>query len=440
MKSTLTFFMIILALAITATANAEAVSPIDLALARQYFDDLKNTSDTDAGKLWGVRLYGPTFFVDPDSRFMVANQADKDGRLKAEDGVFIGTLEPSVNIANSSLEWSGTDWTIVNWNSLSPTDPYDRMRLLVHESWHRVQDEIGFPSATSSNVYLDDKDGRIYLLLEFRALSKALMAKDSSTQAEAIGDALTFRMYRQSLHPGNNENAFERHEGMAEYTGLKLCGLPDSLLCIIAAKKLQLGEQSSGLANSFAYLTGPALGLLLDRLSPGWRIKVREGVDLPDLLASSINWKKPDNAQQLKAAVDATGGKYNASELFAAESIRSLRQDQAYEAFKDRLQTDGRLIIPNNNLKFGFNPDENLVAFDTTGVIYKTLRLSGDFGILEADSGIVRENNWQYFMAVAPAPDKIAGDTLVWPGYRLILNPGWKIELKKPRIYIIANK
>jgi len=418
-------------------ASGETAS-IDLARARQYFAELKRIADADGGRLWGVPLCGPTLLADPNSRTVVANQSDQGGRLTADDGIYVGHLEPEVSIANTAIEWSGTVWTMVSWNALSYTDPYDRARLLIHESWHRIQMEIGIPSVVTANVHLDGIGGRVSLLLEFRALGRALLAGEKSAQREAIIDALILRRYRQSRFPNNNENAFERHEGMAEYTGLKLCGLPDSLLVRIAARRLKLGEDNDGLANSFPYLTGPALGLLLDHYDAAWRAKVCKGADLAALLAAAIDWHAPIGDEQLQAAADLVGAKYDAAKLLVDETARAARQEQTAEAYRSRLLAHGRLLVPNNNLQFSFNPQEKLIPLDTIGVIYETMRLTGDFGVLEVTNGILRTNDWQFF--VVAAPDKVEGESITGEVYTLQLHPGWQIVAKGKGTFVIEKQ
>jgi hypothetical protein len=415
-----------------------AKGPVDPSQARQYFAELKAISDSDSGKLWGVQLYGPTMFVDQNGRSIVANQSDQGGRLTADDGIYTGSLGSEINIANTATEWSGTLWTMVDWDALSNMDPYDRARLLVHESWHRMQKEIGIPSAITSNIYLDGPDGRALLLLEFRALGRALLAGEKPLQSEAIADALLFRRYRQFKFQDNNENAFERHEGLAEYTGLKLCGLPDSLLGRIVARKLQLGENNDGLANSFSYLTGPALGLLLDQYSDNWRMEVRKGADLPALLAAAIKWQSPIGAEQLRAAFNLAGSRYDATKLLADQAALVSNQEQAVRTFRVRLLTHGQLIIPNNNLQFGFNPQEKLIPLDSTGVIYKTMRLTGDFGVLEVTDGILRTNDWRYF--IVAAPEKVDGNPISGEAYELQLNPGWQVSPKGKGTFFIEKR
>jgi hypothetical protein len=418
-------------------AVSETAGTIDPVLARRYFAELKRISETDSGRLWGIQLYGPTMFVDPNNRSIVANQPDQGGQLTADNGIYVGSLGTDVNIANTATEWSGVLWTMVSWNVLSTADPYDRARLLIHESWHRIQKDIGIPSTVTSNTYLDGLDGRVLLLIEFRALGRALLATSNSERSEAISDALTFRRFRQSKFPENNENAFERHEGLAEYTGQKLCGLPDSMLIKVAAKKLQLGEDKDGLANSFPYLTGPALGLLLDQYDSNWRLEVRKGSDLPTLLAAAINWQAPVGEKKLKVDADTAGIKYDKAKLWDDEKAKAALSENITETFRNRLLANGRLLIPNDNLHFVFNPQEKLIPLDSAGVIYKTMQLAGDFGVLDVTDGILRTNDWQFF--IVSAPPKIEGDSFANEGYTLQLNPGWQIAAKANGIYLIEK-
>jgi hypothetical protein len=428
--------IIILSSFLISVATADTQS-INLAQARQYFSELKRISDADGGKLWGVTLYGPVMFIDPQSRLIVANRPDHDGKLTANDSVYTGIPGAGFSPSNTAMTWSGTFWTAITWNALSEDDQYDRARLMVHECWHRIQKEIGIPAAVTSNTYLDDVDGRVSMLLEFRALSRALLADRKSEQTEAISNALTIRKYRQSQFPNNNENAFERHEGLAEYTGLKLCGLPDSMLIRIAAKKLQLAENKEGLANSFAYLTGPALGLLLDRYDDNWHSEIRNGSDLPTLLAAAIDWPAPDDNEQLKDAAKQIGIEYGAAALLANEKNNKADLLQVIDEYRNRLASRGQLLIPNDNLQFSFNPQEKLIVLDTMGVIYKTMRLTGEFGVLDVTDGILRTNDWQTF--IVPVPDTIEGNSFNSDGYKLQLNPGWQIEDKGNGIFIVKN-
>src|SRR5215831_12510409 len=129
-----------LALLIGLSADAQT-PPTDPAKARQYFAEAKALSDKDSGALWKVPLCGPLLFVDPETRYTVANQADAEGKLKPLDGVFAGTAPEELGVANTATKWAGVEWTMVMW----PLPQYKqaRMRLILHECFHRVQGQVG---------------------------------------------------------------------------------------------------------------------------------------------------------------------------------------------------------------------------------------------------------------------------------------------------------
>ncbi len=53
-----------------------------------------------------------------------------------------------------------------------PEDDDARQVLVMHESWHRVQEQIGLPASNPSNGHLNTFDGRLWLQLEWRALGQ----------------------------------------------------------------------------------------------------------------------------------------------------------------------------------------------------------------------------------------------------------------------------
>src|SRR3954453_7593363 len=116
------------------TCAAAQSSSINIKLAAQYFQQLKETSDRDGGKTWGVALYGPMLLVDRDTRVVVANQADLEHKLTPKDGIFVGKLPSEINVANYALDWAGVHWTMVIWPVSDFRQP--RERLLLHESFH----------------------------------------------------------------------------------------------------------------------------------------------------------------------------------------------------------------------------------------------------------------------------------------------------------------
>jgi len=205
-----------LVLAGCAHATPMAAEPIPLSVAARDFAEAAAACARDAGALWGTSLCGPMMLADARTRFVVANRADARGLLHARGDVFVGTLPAEVNIANTAVEWGGVKWTQIAWPL--PEDASARGALMLHELFHRVQGTIGFAStsAGADNAHLATLAGRYHLLLELRALARALRATGDGERRAAIADALAFRAVRDAAA---TEDVLEMNEGLAEYTG-----------------------------------------------------------------------------------------------------------------------------------------------------------------------------------------------------------------------------
>ncbi len=243
-----------------------AQSPaIDLERAAYVFGEAEEAALADDGKLWGHSLLGPILFADTRTRQAVANQPDEEGRLGEEAGVFVGTIPEDVSIANTGIDWAGVRWTMVMWPL--PEERFARVQLLLHESYHRIQPRLAHGLEGALPLHLDSEDGRTWLRLELRALAEALDGPEER-RAGALADALCFRARRRALSPAQlpdaraTESALERNEGLAEYTGLRLCGLDERARAARAAQRLRGEDEGKSFVRSFAYVTGPAYGLL----------------------------------------------------------------------------------------------------------------------------------------------------------------------------------
>jgi len=244
--------------------------PIDLALAHRYFQEAHAVCSRDGGKLWGISLCGPMLFADPSTHMVVANQSDLEGNLTKRGDTFVGQLPEKEGIANTSTTWAGVKWTMIAW---PPSEnEYERAELMAHESYHRIQDDLGLPGTNPSNDHLDSLEGRLWLQLEWRALRAALTHKGSERR-KAIGDALVFRSHRRELFPqaGTEERSLEMNEGLAVYTGVKLRGSPDAETTGYLVKRLDDAKNTPTFVRSFAYVSGPIYGILLDEEGIDWR-------------------------------------------------------------------------------------------------------------------------------------------------------------------------
>ena len=393
---------------------------IDLDLAKNYFAEARRLAESDGGKLWGKSLAGPMLFVDPRSRIAVANQADEEKKLKPEGGVFVGTLPANLPLANTAYRWAGTHWSMLLWPP--PNDKAERSIVLMHESWHRIQADLGLPSLDPANVHLDTLEGRYWLQLEWRALARAL-ASSRDDRRKAIEDALRFRQQRRRLfkEAASQENALELHEGLAEYTGIKLSALPAAEQQRLLLKRFEeFPAQLRTFVRSFAYLSGPAYGMLLDQQETGWLRKLKPGDDLGAMFATALDVKL---APEPEAATKGRAGRYDGDKLRAAEAAREETRLKKVAAFRQLLIEGPVLLLPLGKQQMSFNPSE-LVPIEGVGTVYPTLTLISQWGKLEVRSASLITSDFK--KAFVAAPVKIAETTLTGDGWELWLNAGWK--------------
>jgi hypothetical protein len=275
---------IVWVLALLPTAFAQT----DLGPARSALSEFGDVCAKEGSQLWGVPLCGRIVLVDPRTRRASANARDPENQLAERDGVFEGTLPTRFLVSNTSIRWGTEDWAMVRLPL--PLDRYWRVGLLAHESFHRIQKGLGLEASDRANANLDTESGRVWLRLELRALAQALRLEGQAGRL-ATNDALLFRAARRSLNPGAdvNENALEIQEGLAEYTGtvLALKGSGESINRV--ARAVESFEDQTSYSRSFAYATGPALGLLLDRYDENWRRALKTNKDISGLLSKAVD-------------------------------------------------------------------------------------------------------------------------------------------------------
>jgi hypothetical protein len=412
---------LIVLLAATAALEAPGRSPgLDLDLARQYFREAQDLCRRDNGRLWGIPLDGPMMFVHPQTRMIAANEADREGRLTREGDVYVGRLPEMQSIANTAVSWAGVNWTMLVWPL--PDDPRERAALMMHESWHRIQAEIGFPPSLSTNDHLDTLEGRVWLQLEWNALLEAL-ALEGGGRRQAAGDALIFRAHRRSLFPGaaEEERLMEMHEGLAEYTGVKLCGLPDGGLAGLLEGRLSSVRARPSFVRSFAYWSGPAYGLLLDGLKAGWRSELAAGDDLGDLLRKALAAEFPED---VSGEAESRAARYGSQEVRKAEEEREAGRRKRAEEFRAFLVDGPILVIPLQKMNMQFNPSQ-VFPLEGHGAVYPTMRITDHWGILEVSGGALLSPDWK-FVRVS-APEDLDGRPLRGRGWTLELNPGWTV-------------
>lgn len=407
------------------TARAQG-GPIDAGVAAQYFREARAACERDGGRLWGVLTCGPVLFVDVQTRAVVANQADREGQLAKEGDVFVGKLPARQPVANAAVEWAGVKWAMIVWSFLTK-DEFQRVKLMTHESFHRVQGELKFPVAAAGNNHLDTEAGRVWLQLEWKALRRALVS-EGKARRRAVEDALVFRHHRRALFPkaADTERALEMHEGLAEYTGFKLSAKTDQELVEHLTKQIEQGATRPSFVGSFAYSSGPAYGVLLDAARADWRKGLTPHDDLGELLRSALKLKLPND---LKARADRQSADYDGAALKVAEAEREAARQKRVAEYRARLVEGPTLLIALTEQRRVSINTTNVVPLEGVGTVYPTANVTDEWGLLEVTGGalMIHGPGGRVIQIHLSAPADPAARPLKGDGWTLQLNPGWTL-------------
>ena len=381
-----------------------AVSQIDEARAMQYFKEAEALCERNGGALWGVPLCGPIVIGDPKTRQIVTSQEAPKV-----------PPPPSVGYANAALDWGGTRWTTLSWPTI-PQDQPRRARLLMHELFHRVQPRLGLLAPGLPNPHLDTAEGRYWLRLEWRGLAAALAAEGSSADA-AIADALAFRAARRRAIPSAaaSERAVEITEGLAQYTGTVLAVPSRQAALADAIEQLKEAERQESFVRTFAYPSGAAYGLLLDRRAPQWRRTIQGSDDLGQLIEAT--GVRP--AAELREAERRYGGEA----LRAAENARAIERERRIAELQRRF-VDGPVVTTpgSNNISF---LTAGMTPIPGAGIVYPSMRAVAEWGVLEATEALVATDRSTIRVA---GPPSTGGDAITGEGWTLRLASGWVLR------------
>lgn len=407
---------------LTASSATAAEAPAENQLAIQALREFARVCEADGMLLWRKSLCGSMVLVNPSTRAAIANRPDPDGKFRKDGDVYVGTFPARFTPSNTSIQWNDQAWSTVMLPL--PADPFRRLRLLIHESFHRIQASLGLGASDQPNAHLDTEAGRLWLRLELRALSRALRL-DGDAARRSAADAMLFRMYRHAICPGSEtmEAALEKQEGLPEYTGVFVALRETGAQIDGEASEIEARENSDAFARSFAYATGPALGLLLDRYAAGWRARAATS-SLDSMLISALHVELPKDPEQ---EMPRRAEPYGYGAIAAAEHER----DERHKAFLAELSKkfiEGPIMeFPKAGaLRRNFNPG-SLVPFPPHGTYYPTGTFAANWGKLQVDDGgaLLAPDNQSLRV---PAPIDPDTRPVRGSGWVLYLAPGWTIR------------
>ncbi len=396
------------------------------------FKELQETLSEEKGKTWNHTLEGPLIIVNRETRTIIANESENSGELEKRENLFIGKLPENINIANTAFDWNGKRWTMVALPL--PATKEERLNLLIHESYHRIQPSIGFESLNEiQSVHLDSKNGRIYLRLELSALKKALGSNEPEIH---IKNALLFRQYRYQIFPEAKqaENSLEINEGLAEYTGSILSQRKESDLKEHYISKIDWFYSMPTFVRSFPYFTIPVYGYFMQKTDKAWNLQITKDTNLIDFMLRfwNMEFRELTNEDILQI-----GKEYGIDSVIEDETQREIKIEELKNKYKHTFLSDSIVVIGLENMNIGFNPS-NIMPLDSFGTVYPNLRITDNWGILEVDScGALMSPEWN--KVTISFPELITDSLISGKGWKLKLDKSWKLDLIDNK-YIMTKK
>jgi hypothetical protein len=381
------------------------LAQIDQQRAAEAFQQAKTLCEREGGKLWKMSLCGPIVIADPATKTIATNQPAPDAPRPA-----------SLGFANSAVEWGGTRWTTISWPSLVALREVQGL-LLIHELFHRIQPQLGLFVGDIPSDHLDTPDGRYWMQLEWKALSRAI-GSQGETPSAAVGDALAFRAARRSRFPGaaESERTFEINEGLAQYTATVVSAGSRSEAVRSAIEQLAKAADEVTFVRQFAYPTGVAYGILLDEYAPGWTHRIKSSDDLGKLM-------EPFAAIRPTKDLEAAAVSYGGPEIRERETKREVEHKAHVAELRRRFVEGPILILPRGRgSSFG---SAGITIIPGEGTVYLSYRTKGDWGTLEASPVLVDMDRGKL---TVPAPAAVEGKALKGEGWTLAIADGWVVR------------
>lgn len=404
--------------------------------AGEYFRLTEEICNKDDGKLWGENLWGPIIYIDTRNRAIYANVADRENNLKAKDGIFTGVL-PKERIINASvIDFGGTKYAMVPLPE--EEDSYRIVSRTIRSLFHCFQDRNGLSPSSFSTRHLNDRNARLYLKLEWKALTYAL-GSSGEARNQAVRDALVFRGARRELFPEaiTDENKFETYEGLTTFTYMKLSTSgPDEMKQRIL-EYLDRIYQNRSYAWGYGFVHGALYATLLDQKGFDFKqIKQQPDYDLGQATLEAYGITLPAVCRDVAGSLAMS---YDIQAIRAEESERMAMINERTRRIVNNFLERPVIVIDMESPNFSFEP-EDIIFLDTIGTLYRKLRVSDNWGRLAVDDGGALITNDLGTLRISARNLVEERNHLSGEGWNLILNDGWEAAGDGKGGYTVSRK
>jgi hypothetical protein len=387
-----------------------------------YFKKIEAACNRDNGKLWGKNLFGPIMFIDRNSRKIFSNFPDEEGLLKEKEGIYTGTYPKELIVNNNPVYFGGTLF------AMAPLpveeDEFRFISRAIHGLFHYFQETIGYTSSGYNTMNMDEKNARLWIKLEWKALRKALNSEGAEQQL-AVRDALIFKGSNRELYQkyAADETRFENYEGLATFTSLFMStNSPDEYNTRLLEYLDRIYSMQS-YARSYGSLHGALYATLLLRKGFDFSVIKSENFDLGEKVRELYNIQLPVVCRDVAGSLALN---YDVATIQKEEAQRDTDIMERIQRQINTFTEKPVVFLELESPYFDFEL-EDIHSMDTLGTLYSRMRVSDNWGKLTVDKGgCLVSNNLKYLRITARGfkedKNRFEGD-----GWILNLNSDWEL-------------
>jgi len=416
------WIIFVLLLCLSGCKTEEDDSYLTPEIANQYINKIEEVCNKDDGSLWGKNLYGPMMFVDRSTRRITANQPDKEGILKERNGIYTGLYPKELIINNRAALFGGTLFALVPLPRKE--DDFRIISMAIHGLFHLYKESIGYTSADFNIGIMDEKNARLWLKLEWKALHKAINTEGPGKQL-AIRDALIFRGSNHESYQNyiGDEIRFENYEGLATFTNILLSTDSQEEFKTRLFETLDMIYSFQSYARSYGFIHGALYATLMYQKGFDFSTIHSENVDLASIVKELYDIQCPEVSRDVAGSIALN---YDLETIVAEEAERDRELSERIQHRIAKFVEKPVVLLELESPYFDYEL-EDIRSLDTLGTIYNKMRVSDNWGKLTVDKGgCLLSNNLRYLRITAKGlsedRNRIEGE-----GWLLILNNNWKI-------------
>jgi hypothetical protein len=303
-------------------------------------------------------------------------------------------------------------------------DEYRILNRAVHGLFHRYQEMAGFTSSGYMTINMDEKNARVWIKLEWKALRKALNSQGEEQQL-AIRDALVFRGANHEFYQKyiKDEIKFENYEGLATFTYTLLSTITPEEFNQRLMENLDRIYSMQSYSRSYGSIHGALYATLLYRKGFDFTTIRSEDVDLGDLVRKAYNIQLPSICRDVAGSLALN---YDLETIRTEEAKRESDIRERIHRMTSTFTEKPVVFLELESPYFDFEL-EDIHAMDTLGTLYSKLRVSDNWGKLTVEEGGCLVSNNFKFLRITAKGYKADKNKFEGEGWVLLLNNEWEL-------------